>query len=57
MKKKGLLICVCTAADNNCSILCPKGRKLDPDIVYNYPKWKQGIKQIPNEEKDYATEL
>lgn len=38
-KSKGKLLCVCREARPNCELLCPRGRKLNPDEVFNWPQW------------------
>jgi hypothetical protein len=40
-KKKGVLICCCREADNNCYLTCPKGRRLAPTKVFNIEAWRK----------------
>lgn len=37
----GELICVCKEAKTNCYLLCAKGRRIEPDKVYNHPRWER----------------
>jgi hypothetical protein len=39
--KRAEIICCCEEADNNCYLLCPKGKRLNPDKVYKIARWKK----------------
>lgn len=33
-RRRATMICCCSEADNNCYLMCAKGRRLEPDKVY-----------------------
>lgn len=44
MKNHTQIICCCDGAERNCYLTCAKGRRLNPDQVYNIPQWKKKVK-------------
>lgn len=41
MKKRGYLICCCDQAREGCKVMCPKGKKINPNEVIPIPQWKR----------------
>jgi len=37
--KRAKIICVCKEAKSNCYLLCARGRRIEPDKVYQYDRW------------------
>jgi hypothetical protein len=37
--KQAELVCCCRLAAKDCDIVCPKGRRLNPDHCFNIPYW------------------
>lgn len=48
-KKKGKLICVCDVAGEDACAACPKYRAVKPDVIFQFPSWKQDVDSYDKE--------